>query len=184
MNTNDAITPNHADDIPDWLRVYREDNYLPSVDESTARDPDYIAARIQDILDTATGIGADVRARLAEQNPTIDGERAQQNAVRQALHEYLQRFIEEIRPHGREGDAAFARLIATNPQLHWGRVRNGFLGMSRWNAESDETESCALGLGLAEKERRDGRREWRGAYGEWRIRVVGDANASTPAGEQ
>lgn len=183
MSTNDATT-NRGNDIPEWERLWHEDNYLPPVDATTARDPEYVLARIRDILDTVTGMGADLRAQLAEENPEIDGEQAERKVVGQWLPEYLQRFAEELRPHSRAGDAAYSHLTATYPRLCWGRVRNGFLGMSRWNADADETESCALDLGLSENERRDGRREWRGTYGEWGIRVVGDEKASTPAGEQ
>jgi len=182
MTTND-VTPNRDNDIREWERVRRDYDYLPSVDSSTARDPEYTAARIQDIVDRVTRIGANVRAQF-EEHPTIEGEQAERNAIARRLPEYLARFVEELRPFSRAGDAAHSHLTATYPHLHWTRVQGGFLGVFGWNAESDETESCALDLGLAKNEREDGRREWRGTYGEWGIRVVGDEKASTSAGEQ
>jgi len=164
---------------PEWIRTRREINgYLVSVNADTASDPEYIAARIQDALDSTAAMGARVRATLESRG--LVGEQgvmlAEQKLIAEVLTEAMSKLVEELRPHSRAGDAAFAELQAAYPGLHWFRTQ-GLITASllSWPEQPEGTfESCVAALGLIEKgPSGEGRTVWAGTYAGLPVRLFG-----------
>lgn len=136
---------------PEWLVVQRRmDGYLDPVGEDTAKDIDYLMARLRKILDTAEKIGS-LRWLPAD----------------------IEALITELRPHGRAGDTAFAELKAAYPELFWGRYSGTIIGCRHLLGDPDVPERCATALGLTEVEETNGERGWRGTYADLPVRVIG-----------
>ncbi|MEU2013050.1 hypothetical protein [Nocardia sp. NPDC019302] len=136
---------------PEWLVVQRRmGGYLDPVGEDTAKDIDYLMARLRKILDTAEKVGS-----------------------LRWMPDDLEELIKELRPHGRAGDAVFAELKATYPELFWGRYGGAIIGCRQLFGDRDVPERCATALGLTEVEETSGERDWRGTYAGLPVRVIG-----------
>lgn len=137
---------------PEWLVVQRQmGGYLDPVGDDTARDVDYLMARLRKILDTNEKIGS---LRWMPQD--------------------LEELITELRPHGRAGDAVFAELKAAYPELFWGRYGGTIIGCRQlFSTDPGAPERCATALGLTEVEETNGERDWRGTHADLPVRVIG-----------
>lgn len=164
----------------DWERKRREHNgYMDPVRDDNVRDPAYITARIQGVLDSAREMAAKVRANVADM-PGVKGDQVERDIIADHLPRELQRLLDELRPHSREGDAFIKRLAEAYPELQWMRVGPTFLGVRDFFTDPATSASvmCADALGLAEEERTvAGDRQWRGDVDGWRVSVIGSGEA-------
>ncbi|MGV9818387.1 hypothetical protein [Nocardia xishanensis] len=139
---------------PEWMRVRRKlgGGYLQPVDHDNVHDVDYLMARLRKILDTNERIGS-LRYLPAD----------------------IEELIEELRPHGREGDAVYERLRATYPKLFWGRYGGTIIGLARSDGKADSTaaERCAAELRLTSTSPLAERPVWQGTDANLPVRVVG-----------
>lgn len=136
----------HADALalmPDALRV---------------RDPEYIRARLHDILEAAQHAGASAPGGF------------QMSWEISSLRQGCAALAADIRLFGPEGEASLVELQEKTPALLWARASR-FISHAHSVAAA---EQAAATLGLAEQARAfDNRRVWGGERGGFEVRVYG-----------
>lgn len=157
--------------LPEWEASLHRSGYVPQAEEESARDPDYLVARLR----RATG-----RAAAAVSATRAEDER-HSKAVADAtelplLRMYVDDLIGELRIYTRAGDDMLAALRGACPDLEWqrsGGVFFGFYFQSYGRPTKQGTAArYAAQLGLREEERSGVSRSWKGILESWHIRVA------------
>ncbi|WP_063039759.1 hypothetical protein [Nocardia pseudovaccinii] len=147
-------------ELPDWERTLNEWDFLPSLDEDTIGDVDYLTARLRHALDDAARQGAICRAR----NDLPHADDMADSIEAYWLRDAIGKLVTELATHTRTGADMFAMLRRRYLDMSWTRERDGFMGtVHLFSLTPDPAAVCARGLRLPEIEpMKSGARRWRG----------------------
>lgn len=131
-------------------------------DAERVQDPEYIHARLQDILDAAQRAGASAPSGFRDL------------WEKSSLKAGLGFLAADMRLFGRAGDECLAALCEQAPTLTWACSSRFFA----YGDSAEEAEQAAAALGLAEKARTfDNRRVWDGERAGFEVRIYGPQEA-------
>lgn len=157
MTTTEPAPP-----LAEWERRYRRrGGYLPEVDTSTSGDPDFLAARLREMLADGT--------RIAESRE--HGEHTD-SVVLAVLEHNLARIAGELEVHGARADEMADTLRRICPAVSWSRDAIGnvrrFQGRASIWALADPIEQARRWLRLRPDTERPG---WVGVIEGWRVEL-------------